>query len=85
MGTPVEKIGALWFKREDKFVPLGYGGINGSKRVCVWLISEAVKKGAAGVVHRALTGTQQLEKGSFATFLPCPYSSHRATVTAENT
>jgi hypothetical protein len=58
--SPVEKIGGLWFKREDKFAPLGYGGLNGSKcRVCIWLISEAVKAGAKGVIHGAVTGSPQ--------------------------
>jgi len=58
--SPVEKIGGLWFKREDKYAPLGYGGINGSKlRVCIWLISEAVRHGAQGVVHGAVTGSPQ--------------------------
>jgi 1-aminocyclopropane-1-carboxylate deaminase/D-cysteine desulfhydrase-like pyridoxal-dependent ACC family enzyme len=58
--SPVEKIGGMWFKREDKYAPLGYGGINGSKlRVCIWLISEAVKQGATGVVHGAVTGSPQ--------------------------
>ncbi len=37
--TPVEKVGGIYFKREDKFAPLGYGGINGSKlRQLVWLL-----------------------------------------------
>ena len=54
--SPVEKIGGLWFKREDKFAPLGYGGINGSKlRVCIWLIDQSVKQGSTGVVHGAVT------------------------------
>jgi hypothetical protein len=58
--SPVEEIGGLWFKREDKFAPLGYGGINGSKlRVCIWLIDQAVKQGATGVVHGAVTGSPQ--------------------------
>jgi hypothetical protein len=58
--SPVEKIGGLWFKREDKYAPLGYGGINGSKlRVCIWLIDQAVKHGAKGVVHGAVTGSPQ--------------------------
>ena len=26
--TPVEHIGGIYFKREDKFAPLGYGSIN---------------------------------------------------------
>jgi hypothetical protein len=39
--TPVEKIGGLFFKREDYFAPLGIGGINGSKvRQCFHLIRE---------------------------------------------
>ena len=29
--TPWENVEGLWFKREDKFAPLGYGGPNGSK------------------------------------------------------
>jgi hypothetical protein len=58
--SPVENYGGLWFKREDKFAPLGYGGINGSKlRVCIWLISEAYKQGAKGIVHGAVTGSPQ--------------------------
>jgi hypothetical protein len=58
--SPVEEIGGMWFKREDKFAPLGYGGINGSKlRVCIWLISEAIKKGAKGISHGAVTGSPQ--------------------------
>lgn len=37
--TPIEKIGDMFFKREDKFSPLGYGGINGSKlRQAIYLI-----------------------------------------------
>jgi hypothetical protein len=58
--SPVEKHGDIWFKREDKFAPLGYGGINGSKlRVCIWLIDEAIKAGAKGVIHGAVTGSPQ--------------------------
>lgn len=58
--SPVEKIGDLYFKREDYFAPLGYGGINGSKlRVCIWLISEAIASGAKGVVHGAVSGSPQ--------------------------
>jgi len=43
--TPVEHIEGLWFKRDDKFAPLGYGGINGSKlRQCIYLINNYVNK-----------------------------------------
>jgi hypothetical protein len=32
----------MYYKRDDKFAPLGYGGINGSKlRQCIWLVNEA--------------------------------------------
>lgn len=58
--SPVEKLGGLWFKREDKYAPLGYGGINGSKlRVCIWLIDQALRKGAKGIAHGAVTGSPQ--------------------------
>jgi hypothetical protein len=39
--TPVEQYDKLWFKREDKFAPLGYGGINGSKlRQLIYLFND---------------------------------------------
>jgi 1-aminocyclopropane-1-carboxylate deaminase/D-cysteine desulfhydrase-like pyridoxal-dependent ACC family enzyme len=38
--TPWEQRGGLWFKREDYFAPLGYGGPNGSKmRQLIWYIN----------------------------------------------
>lgn len=58
--SPVEKVGDLYFKREDYFAPLGYGNINGSKlRVCIWLINKALENGARGVVHGAVSGSPQ--------------------------
>lgn len=42
--TPVQKINDVWFKREDFFAPLGYGGINGSKlRQAIWLVNKFAK------------------------------------------
>jgi hypothetical protein len=56
--TPVENIGGMWWKREDKFAPLGYGNINGSKlRQLIWLFSQ---KEYPGVVSGAVTGSPQL-------------------------
>jgi hypothetical protein len=56
--TPVENIGGMWWKREDKFAPLGYGNINGSKlRQLIWLFSQ---KQYPGVVSGAVTGSPQL-------------------------
>jgi len=60
--SPVEQIGDVYFKREDKFAPLGYGNINGSKlRVCIWLISEYFNKNPkpVGVIQGAVTGSPQ--------------------------
>jgi len=38
--TPWENHQGLWFKREDYFAPLGYGGPNGSKmRQLIWYIN----------------------------------------------
>jgi hypothetical protein len=65
--TPVEKIGNLYFKREDKFAPLGYGGINGSKlRQCIWLTKEYVEKGnnPIGVISGTSVKSPQLPMGS---------------------
>jgi hypothetical protein len=56
--TPIENIGGMWWKREDKFAPLGYGNINGSKlRQLIWLFSQ---KQYPGVVSGAVTGSPQL-------------------------
>jgi len=59
--TPVELIGDLYFKREDKFAPLGYFSINGSKlRQCIWLVSDWVKnKHIRGVVSGSVVGSPQ--------------------------
>ena len=54
--TPVEKIGDIWFKREDTFSP--DGAHNGSKfRQLIWLFSRAK---FPGVVSGAVTGSPQL-------------------------
>jgi len=56
--TPVEQIGGVWWKREDKFAPLGYGHINGSKlRQLIWLFSQWQ---SPGVASGAVTGSPQL-------------------------
>ena len=56
--TPVECIGGIWWKRDDKFAPLGYGNINGSKlRQLIWLFSQ---QKYPGVVSGAVTGSPQL-------------------------
>jgi 1-aminocyclopropane-1-carboxylate deaminase/D-cysteine desulfhydrase-like pyridoxal-dependent ACC family enzyme len=58
--TPVEKIGGMWFKREDKFSPNGVGSINGSKlRQLIHLISGAYAKGATGILSGSVTGSPQ--------------------------
>jgi hypothetical protein len=59
--TPVEKIGDIYFKREDKFAPLGFNSINGSKlRQCIWLVDEWVKKkNIRGVVSGSVVGSPQ--------------------------
>ena len=65
--TPVEQINKVWFKREDKFAPLGYGGINGSKlRQCIWLTSEYVKNSnnPVGVISGTSVKSPQLPMGS---------------------
>lgn len=47
--TPVMKVGSMWFKREDYFAPLGYGGINGSKlRQAIMLVKKYINQGGQG-------------------------------------
>ena len=54
--TPVENVGGIWFKREDKFSPDGMH--NGSKfRQLIWLFSRAT---FPGVASGAVTGSPQL-------------------------
>ena len=50
--TPVEnRVGRL-YKREDKFAPLGYGNVNGSKlRQLVWLVRGY--RGVGGIITGA--------------------------------
>lgn len=56
--TPVEKHGAIHWKRDDFFAPLGDRQINGSKlRQLIWLFSQ---KQYPGVVSGAVTGSPQL-------------------------
>ena len=60
--SPVEHVGDLQFKREDKFAPLGYGNINGTKlRQCISLIAKYYFNApqAVGVISGAVTGSPQ--------------------------
>lgn len=58
--TPVEKINGIYWKREDKFAPLGYHSINGSKlRQCLWLVNGWVKNGVKGVISGSVVGSPQ--------------------------
>lgn len=61
--TPFEKHQGVWFKREDYFAPLGYGGINGSKlRQCIYLVDRYVKeaKNPTGILSGASVKSPQL-------------------------
>jgi hypothetical protein len=59
--TPVENYNGVWYKRDDKFAPLGDNGINGTKlRQLIWIVNEqAVKAGKDGIIHGAVTGSPQ--------------------------
>lgn len=59
--TPVENHEGMWFKREDKFAPLGYGGINGSKcRQIIWLVERGKQAGAQRLFSGASVKSPQL-------------------------
>lgn len=59
--TPVEFHEGMWFKREDKYAPMGYGNINGSKlRQCVYLIDKWHKEGGLqGVASGSVSQSPQ--------------------------
>lgn len=63
--TPVEQLQGVYFKREDYFAPLGYGGINGAKlRQCIWLTGRARAAGFTRVVSGASVKSPQLSMGA---------------------
>lgn len=64
--TPVELRNGIYFKREDYFAPLGYGGINGSKlRQLIHLVDNYVQKGgSAGVITGASVLSPQISMGA---------------------
>lgn len=65
--TPVEQHGGIFFKREDKFAPLGYGGINGSKlRQCIWLVNQYIEHSPnpVGIISGTSVKSPQLPMGS---------------------
>jgi 1-aminocyclopropane-1-carboxylate deaminase/D-cysteine desulfhydrase-like pyridoxal-dependent ACC family enzyme len=60
--TPVEKIGDLYFKREDKFLPDGPRSINGTKlRQLIWLVGHqvAITPNIKGIIYGTVTGSPQ--------------------------
>ena len=58
--TPWEQRGGIWFKREDYFAPLGYGGPNGSKmRQLIWYVNK-FRKGRTHIVTGASIQSPQL-------------------------
>lgn len=58
--TPIELFDGMYFKRDDKFAPLGLGDINGAKlRQCIWLVDGWVKQGCKGVVSGSVSQSPQ--------------------------
>lgn len=58
--TPWELRGGVWFKRDDYFAPLGYGGPNGSKmRQLIWYVNK-FRPGKTHIVTGASIQSPQL-------------------------
>jgi|LULM01.1.fsa_nt_gb 1-aminocyclopropane-1-carboxylate deaminase/D-cysteine desulfhydrase-like pyridoxal-dependent ACC family enzyme len=65
--TPIDEVNGLRFKREDKYAPLGYGCINGSKlRQLVWLVNTYANTDGSkkGLISGASVHSPQLSMGS---------------------
>jgi 1-aminocyclopropane-1-carboxylate deaminase/D-cysteine desulfhydrase-like pyridoxal-dependent ACC family enzyme len=60
--TPVELRDGIWWKREDYFAPLGYGGINGSKLRQLLHLFNGLQ--AEGVITGASVLSPQLSMGA---------------------
>jgi hypothetical protein len=68
--TPWEQRGGLWFKREDYFAPLGYGGPNGSKmRQLIWYINR-FRAGKTRLLTGASVQSPQLSMRALRAALP---------------
>ncbi len=58
--TPWENHNGIWFKREDYFAPMGYGGPNGSKmRQLIWYVNR-FRAGKSHIVTGASIQSPQL-------------------------
>lgn len=72
--TPWEERGGVWFKREDYFAPLGYGGPNGSKlRQLIWAMN-GQREGKTHVLTGASIQSPQLSMSAIVGAhygLPC--------------
>ena len=64
--SPVEEVEGIRFKREDKYAPLGYGSINGSKlRQLIWLVQQyRINGGNEGLISGASVKSPQLSMGT---------------------
>lgn len=66
--TPVELVGGMYLKREDKFTPYGTGGINGTKvRQCVYSIDSYARRTGTnrkGLISGASVKSSQLAVGT---------------------
>lgn len=67
--SPIELHEGLWFKREDYFAPLGYGGINGAKvRQMLWLVTKYIadkpKDAKLGLIYAGSVKSPQLGRVS---------------------
>lgn len=61
--TPVQNHMGVFFKREDYFAPLGYGGVNGSKlRQCIYLFDKNSQAG--GIISGSSVKSPQLSISS---------------------
>lgn len=65
--TPFENRDGRWYKREDYYAPLGYGGINGSKlRQLVFLFNQ--QQHASGVLTAASVLSPQISMGALVAY-----------------
>lgn len=83
--TPVQKGERVWYKREDWWAPLGYGGVNGFKaRQATWLFKRYAEGATRVLFAGSVKSTQHGQSAVLARYFGLP-STHVMGATSPET
>lgn len=74
--SPIENIGGICFKRNDKFAPFGSFSCNGDKlRQAIYIIKDLISKGVNGIVTAGtVSSPQSLIVATVCNYFDIPYT-----------